>query len=282
MLFVAVLYVVAAAPAGDALPPGLSEREVADRAAAEFDRGVKLCPADQARPHFRVELCDAADQARPHFRAAADLFDELRRRGASSPDLYRSLGNACLLADDLPHAVLAYRRGLRLAPDDADLQAGLEEARQRVSYPAGGGYARPAADRRPPWLPRGGWWAFGGAALCYAAAWLCATRWWMTRRGRLLAAAAVALATAAALTAWLVVLAVDDRRDFDRPLVVVAEDGVVVRKGDGLAFPPCCETPLNKGVEARRLFQRGDWVQVELGGGEVGWVPRDAVLVDEP
>ena len=28
------------------------------------------------------------------------------------------------------------------------------------------------------------------------------------------------------------------------------------------------------------LFARGDWVQIELVGGEVGWVPRGLVLVD--
>jgi hypothetical protein len=37
----------------------------------------------------------------------------------------------------------------------------------------------------------------------------------------------------------------------------------------------------NRGVEARLLFARGDWLQIELAGGEVGWVPRRLVLVDE-
>ena len=41
------------------------------------------------------------------------------------------------------------------------------------------------------------------------------------------------------------------------------------------------ETPLHAGVEGRRLFVRGDWVQIELAGGEVGWLPREHVLVDE-
>ena len=53
------------------------------------------------------------------------------------------------------------------------------------------------------------------------------------------------------------------------------------RKGDGLAFPPRYGAPLNRGVEARLLFERGDWLQIELSGGEVGWVPRAYALVDE-
>jgi hypothetical protein len=104
----------------------------------------------------------------------------------------------------------------------------------------------------------------------------------MTRRGRLLAAAVGCFAVAAALAGLVAAAAWEDGRERERPLVVVAEDGVLLRKGDGLAFPPRYDTPLGAGVEARRLFQRGDWLQVELSGGEVGWVPRGAVLVDEP
>jgi hypothetical protein len=57
---------------------------------------------------------------------------------------------------------------------------------------------------------------------------------------------------------------------------------VLLRRGDGLAFPPRYYTPINRGVEARRLFERGGWVQIELSGGEIGWVPRDSVLADAP
>ena len=46
-------------------------------------------------------------------------------RGVRNSDLYRDLGNASLLADDLPRAVLSYRRGLAPGAGDPDLQAGL-------------------------------------------------------------------------------------------------------------------------------------------------------------
>jgi hypothetical protein len=64
------------------------------------------------------------------------------------------------------------------------------------------------------------------------------------------------------------------------PLVVIADDGVLLRKGHNLHFPPRFETPVNRGVEARLLFEHGDWLQIQLAGGEVGWVPRKLVLVD--
>jgi hypothetical protein len=78
-----------------------------------------------------------------------------------------------------------------------------------------------------------------------------------------------------------------DEGEAARPLVVILDDGVLLRKGDGLAYPPRYDTPLNRGAEARLLFERGGWLQVELAGGEVGWVPRrldqhEYVLVDTP
>ena len=61
------------------------------------------------------------------------------------------------------------------------------------------------------------------------------------------------------------------------PVVVVARP-TELRTGNGPDYPPRLDAPLPRGCEARRLFVRGDWWQVELGGGVVGWVPRAAVL----
>jgi hypothetical protein len=250
-------------------PPGLTDAEVAGRAEAEFRAGVRLR--------------QAADQARPHFRAAAAWFDELRRRGAHNAALCRNLGHAYLLADDLPHAILSYHHGLRLAPRDRALRDDLEQARARVAYPAGSPFGRPAPDPTPPWLPRlgpGG--LLAAAALPYALAWVCLTRWRMVRRGRLLALGLAAWVAAALAAAALVVVHRVEQEQVAYPLVVSARDGVLLRKGDGPAYPPRYDTPLNRGTEARRLFQRGEWLQVELAGGEVGWVSRHDVLVDTP
>jgi hypothetical protein len=253
--------------ADPSVPATVPDRELAERAEAEFAEGVRLR--------------QAAEQARPHFRAAAEAFDELRRRGARNPTLYRNLGNACLLADDLPGAILSYRRGLRLAPYDRALRANLDAARERVVYPPYSNFGRPSRDPRPPWLPRlpAEWLAITAAA-GYVLAWVFLTRWLMTRRGRLLLAAALLLVVAVGLSGVVVVLARGEQDQEAHPLVVIAQDGVLLRRGDGLAFPPRYETPVNRGVEARLLFERGAWLQIELSGGEVGWVPREYALVD--
>jgi hypothetical protein len=64
--------------------------------------------------------------------------------------------------------------------------------------------------------------------------------------------------------------------------VVIVDDGVLLLKGNGDAFPARYDTPVNQGVEARLLFERDGWLQIELSGGEVGWIRADYAVVDRP
>src|SRR5262249_20158853 len=159
------------------------------------------------------------------------------------------------------------------APADRRLQAGLTFARAQVAYPEPGAFARPPQDSRPPWLPRPRpGWLMALAVVFYSLTWAAWTRWHMVRRGSLLGVALLSGATALVLAA---ALAVECWTNFDQtkhPLVVIADDGVLLRKGNGEAYPRRYDTPLNRGVEARLLYARGDWLQIELASGEVGWV----------
>jgi tetratricopeptide (TPR) repeat protein len=248
---------------------GLEEADLLRQAEAAFLAGTKVS--------------DNPQKAQPLFYQAAGCYEKLRQRVAHNTELYRNLGNAYLLAGDLPRALLAYRRGLRLAPADADLRANLAHARAQVAYPGPGGFARPAEEILPPWLLpfslRQHWLLFFGM---YSVGWLGLVRWWMIRRTLTLAVGIVAFGLAtvvlcsAALALW------NERQEAVHPVVVIAQDHVLLRKGNGVLYPPRYETPLNRGVEARLRFERADWLQIELAGGQMGWVPRAAVLLDVP
>src|SRR5260370_22464610 len=102
----------------------------------------------------------------------------------------------------------------------------------------------------------------------------------MVRQWRWLIGGTLTLLAAGLLTFLLGQVARGVGAEEAHPLVVVAQDGVLLRKGDGLAFPPRYDTVVNRGVEARALFERDGWVQIELVAGEVGWAPRERVLID--
>jgi hypothetical protein len=235
----------------------------------------------QAEAAFRegTRLHDQPEEARRFFRQAADAYETLRRHGAANAALFRNRGNACLLADDLPGAILAYRRGLRCDPNDRVLRNSLEQARARVAYPASEALGRPSVDPLPPWLPRPSQTFLAGLALLlYVLGWLALTRWWMTRSGRWLSLTFAALGVAAVVGAGWGVGQWQAGDEAQHPAVVIASDGVLLRRGNGVTYPPRYETSVNRGVEARVLFDRGKWLKIELAGGEGGWVPRAAVI----
>jgi hypothetical protein len=228
-----------------------------------------------------LRLRDHAAAARPHFAAAAQDYEGLRRRGADSAALYRNLGHAYLLAGDLPHAILSYRRGLRVTPWDRGLRDDLAAAREQVAASLSSSLGRPPATSGPPWWPRTG----SGpqallAAALYVLAWPLMARWLMIRQGRSLACALVLLAGSAVLASSAAVTWRQEQDDAAHPPAVIAADGVLLRRGDGMAYPPRYDSPLRRGVESRLLHVRGSWLQLELAGGQVGWVPRNAVVVD--
>jgi hypothetical protein len=246
---------------------GLPDADVLRQAEAAFHEGVRLR--------------DRTGEARPAFARAAECYEVLRQQGADNPALLRNEGNAYLLAGDLPHAILAYRRGLDRSPNDRALRAGLEAARAQVAYPRPGNFGRPRVGPLPPWLPRPTpAWFLTAALLLYAGGCAALTRWWMLREGRLLAAGCVLLAAAVLPAAAFGLQERARSQEAQHPLVVIAADGVLLRRGNGLSYPPRYDTPINRGVEARLLGERGAWLHVELAGGERGWVAAKYALVD--
>jgi tetratricopeptide (TPR) repeat protein len=262
-LALAFLFLVACRAAADAPAPD----ELRTKAEAAFHDGVQLS-------------AKTPNDARQRFAASAALYEQLREAGVASALLYRDQGNAYFLAGDLPRAILAYRRGLRLVPNDLELWHNLGTARQEVKLPPPGTLGRPPVDHRPPWLPRLPEWILPVALGLYAAGCLAWARWWMVRRGRGLMMGGALFLLAALLGAALALEAWDDDRDRQRPLVVIAEEGVLLRRGNGQSYPARFETPLPRGAEGRLIHERGDWLQIELSGGEIGWVPRKYAVVD--
>jgi hypothetical protein len=219
-------------------------------------------------------------QARPHFRHAAACYDELLLRGVRNPLLLRNLGNASFLAGDIPHAVLAYRRGLQLRPDDPDLLAALMTVREQVYLPPGT-LGRPPEDDSlsfPSNYPSS--WLVYLAVLLYLLSCLAFTRWWMNRARRPLVLGLFLLIQAGTTTVLVYERAQRARAELAHPLVVIRAANVKLLQGNGRDYPPRYDLSARPGVEGRLLFERDGWLQIELASGEVGWVLADQVLID--
>lgn len=242
-------------------------------AAATPSQEALLAEAESAFAAGHARLT-RGESGRAEFLRAAAVLERLEQQGVSNEILQRNRGTSYLLAGDLPRAILHYRLGRRARPDDAALAACLAAARAQVVH-------ADAAPREPPdaghrWLdPRT---TSGGAAGLYILGWALLTGWLIRGRTAMLLGGVAALLASGALAALLVVVGPPGSWP---PLVVIAGDRVALRMGDGESYPPWSEVRLNRGHEALLRHRRGDWLQIELPDGAVGWVHRRDAAVSE-
>jgi hypothetical protein len=220
------------------------------------------------------------EQACKFFAHSAKAWENLYQHGYRNADLCRNWGQAEYLADQLPQAILAWRLGQRFAPNDPGLQADLEYARDQVEYPTGN-IGRPAVNAWPGWLP---WPGANGMllfSLCaYAACWLFGTWWAICRQPAVCIVTIMALAVLTVFVTGSIYLFADHRDQREYPLVVVVQ-AHPLRQGNGNSYPPHDKlSVVRPGMEARLLFRRGDWLQIELAGGHIGWIPTSAGLIE--
>lgn len=224
-----------------------------------------------------VALRGDSEKARPKFARAADLYDLVWNRGLRSAELALARARAHRLAGSLPRAIAALRDGLAAVPSARELQTELAEARSAVAYPLEGPVGAQCRARdaftvaarvsvAEAWVLVGVLWLLASA---------CVARFVMTRAaGWLWAAGAFALVLAAFGALWVQDARV---RSDDRPAHVLLSDAVL-RTGNASSYPERFDAPLPAGAEVRELSRRGGWVQVELPGGAVGWLPLSVLV----
>src|ERR1700722_13590480 len=117
---VVTLLVLAVSRQAEAITLEESDADVAQKAEAQFRAGTDS-RADR-------------DKAREYFGKATHYFEILRQRGCSNVDLFLNLGHAQLLAGDVPASIRTFHRGLRLAPENAELTEALSHARSQVLF----------------------------------------------------------------------------------------------------------------------------------------------------
>ena len=202
-------------------------------------------------------------------RRAQRIFGALIEGGAENAALQTNLGNAALQAEDLGHAILAYRRALLLDPSHSRARQNLIHARSLladwVPRPAEGGVldsfffwheatSRAARSRI--------------AAACFALACL---GFAVATLMRSALPRFVAIPASCAWLALMVSLAFDPARAARDEGVVVASEATA-RSADSINAPSRFAQPLPAGSEVKILEDRGGWIQIELHNGRNAWL----------
>lgn len=194
-----------------------------------------------------------------------------------SPALQLGLGNCYYRLGDVPHAILHYERGIRLAPGDEDLRANLElaltQTKDRIPGDADHVVARnweafKAGSDPDQWARRSLWSAAALFALLILA-------------GLLHGAAARRLAYGASAVAALLLLAslgfsiARDRRlrAHDQAIIVSPKSDVRAEPRDQAKVLFL----LHKGTKVDVRDTANGWCEVSIASGATGWVPAAVI-----
>lgn len=211
------------------------------------------------------------------FAGAASAYEAVLAAGYESATLRYNLGNARFKAGELGRAILEWERARALAPRDADVLANLELARSLT------------VDAIEP-LPR--FWLFE------------AVSWWVNlvpRTPLVVLVSLVWLLTGAGLVARILARPERARRWGTRVTVVGAtlvvvfgtnlavrelgigrpERGVVLADRVAVSSAPSDDDDLvlfeiHEGTRVRIDRRAGEWAEIVLDDGKVGWVPAAA------
>lgn len=211
---------------------------------------------------------------------SVEAYEAVLAAGFVSADLHYNLGNAHFKRGDLGRAILSWERALVLAPGDPDVQANLELGRSLT------------ADVVEP-LPR--FWLFS------------AVSWWvgLLSRGLLVAIVAIGwLGVAAgvitrtlsrrselrrlggwiAVGATIVVLLLGTNLAVRELGIGQAERGVILAESVPVRSAPAADDNLtlfevHEGTSVRIDQRAGDWAEIVLDDGKVGWVLFDVMGV---
>jgi hypothetical protein len=215
-----------------------------------------------------VDARHDAKAARPHFIEAAKGYDAEWQAGNRSPALATNRSRAHALAGDLPGAILAAREGLRETPSDAELIRQLETLRDAVPYPQAVRPDRPSGlrTRLSPWDV----FVIAGVGVLLVVVGL--ARQFTARDGWAIPVAVigVVLVAVAGVAVWQL-----HREASAEPPPLVLVRQTTLRRGNGDTYLPRLDGDLPRGAEVTPRLRRGGWVQVELPGGVLGWIPDE-------
>ncbi len=217
------------------------------------------------------------------FAGAIAQYDSVRLVGFESPELHYNLANAHYRAGDVARAILGYERAARLAPADEDIQANLEIVRRTLRdriEPLPRFWLLAVADWWLALLPRS--WLLLGAAACYLTVGTGVVVALLRRgRGRERWTPALRMALYLGATGTLVmggtlVMRETGALEAERAVVMATETRVLSAPSEegGLTL-----FALHAGTTVRIDRRAGDWAEIVLADGKVGWLRLELLEV---
>lgn len=211
------------------------------------------------------------------YETAAAYYDSVLARGKESAKLYYNLGNAHFKQDNLAQAILNYERAKKLAPFNDQINHNLKFARQRQKDDI----------EQLPVMFYVRWWntltnlfpLHSWAVLSVVFSFLTAGVWILFIIARQASLKRHLFRTGiiiSLLFLFILFITIRNHEHQDKKAIVFAS----VITGKSSPDPASKELfVIHKGMKVHVLNKIGDWYEVRLPDGTVGWLPADSLEV---
>lgn len=229
--------------------------------------------------HASNVLVDKANKAYADglYAEAAELYRKVAASGNEAPELYYNLGNACFKMNDFPGAILWYERAKRLDPGNEDISFNLNVANDKI------------ADKIEPvpemfyrrWyfglvnrLSADGWaWI---SVICFLAAFAAATLYLVAIRMFFRKAGfwSGTIFLLLFLFTLLFALSAGNQAQNVQEAVIFTPSVTVKSSPDDKSVDLFV---LHEGTKVRIMDQIGEWYEIRIANGSVGWLQSTAM-----
>ena len=205
---------------------------------------------------------------------AINLYERILQEYGVSPELFFNLGNAYFKTHDIARAILNYERALRLNPRFADARYNLELAQLRVLdniTPAEPFFLQRRINALVSSFTSNQWFYFSWVMFILA---LVGALLFVFGRSRSLRKGAFTTAVVVlCISALTLTFAVVRKNQFQNQNDAIVMIGVIpVKNAPDRNATNLFE--LREGTKVRIRSTLGDWVEITIGDGRVGWVER--------
>lgn len=211
------------------------------------------------------------------YEEAIEKYGEILEQGFASTSLYYNLGNAYFRSGQLGFSILNYERGLKLDPDNSDLLYNLKIVKART------------VDRikEVPQIFIIEWWV-SFITLFTAFAWqivlivfyliliVSITLFFITKSGKVqrytLYSAVVGLI---GVVLFSIILFANIRRETSKDFAIITKNTVAAKQSPDESSNDLFV--IHEGLKVAIVNEFGEWVEIELFDGNVGWLPKSTL-----
>ena len=237
-----------------------------------FSSPTSIAAIDEQSEFRQLEQQFQQAKTKAQFIAVATGYDALKTTDSVSVSIIFNQANAWLKAEELGRAIAGYRQALRLAPRDESIRRNLNLAIQKAGHQS----------QQPTIMDYAFFWkdrlTISSLAMLITIAIIAAGALFVLNHRSRFSVSVFRFLVVGSLTLFVSFIVKINEEEHTLHGSVVA-NSTDAKKGPAASYESAFSKPLTDGLEFCVVNQQQDWIEVDVSGIGLGWIPKtDAVV----